>query len=156
MFDYLKKRSLSDKTAWLEVPSIVPGAKLHLRPAAMDNSAYYNASLKLSARRAGGDMPRHIEEKDEMNQARMDDRALFPATVVVGWEGIVDDKGEPVAYSKEVCKDLLDALPDWLFDMVRAFAMNPDRFLQEGDLALPTPEQVQEKAGNSESGSSGS
>ena len=156
MFEYLKSRDISGKTAWLDMPSIVPGARLELRPASMSNTAYYNAALKLAARRSSGGLPKHVEAQDEINRSRDDDRVIFPGTVLVAWEGIVDDKGEPVEYNKEVAGDLLEALPAWMFDQVRAFAMDPENFFEAGAPVAPTAEEIQEKAGNSESDSSGS
>ena len=156
MFEYLKKREIADKTAWLDMPNIVTGARLELRPATMANNSYYNAALKLATKRTAGKVPKKVEQKEEINQGRLDDRALFAGTVLVGWEGVVDDQGQPVPFSKEVAQDLIDALPDWMFDQIRMFAMDPGQFVEEGDPIPPTDEEIQEKAGNSESGSSGS
>lgn len=155
MFEYLKNRDIKDKTAWIDVPQIVPGARLLLRNASLSNSDYYNASLKLAARRTGANLPKHVQAADETRQGRDDDRVTFPGTVLVGWEGVVDDKGVEVPFSKEVAGDLLEVLPDWLFDMVRAFAMDPEQFYDPGSPLLPTPAEVEEKAGNSPSDSSG-
>ena len=148
MFEYLKAREISDKTAWLPMPTIVEGARLELRTASMSNNGYYNASLKLAARRSDSPLPKHMEQKDEVNQGRLDDRVTFPGTVLVGWEGVVDDEGQPVPFSKEHAIDLVDALPDWMFDSLRIFAMDPSNFIQAGDPVAPTAEEIQEKAGN--------
>ena len=130
------------------MPNIVEGARLEMRTASMSNNGYYNASLKLAARRSDSPLPKHMEQKDEVNQGRLDDRVAFPGTVLVGWEGVVDDKGQPVPFSKENAIDLVDALPDWMFDSLRMFAMEPSNFIQTGDPVAPTAEEIQEKAGN--------
>ena len=130
------------------MPQIVEGARLELRPATMSNNAYYNAALKLAARRSDSPLPKHMEQKEEINQGRLDDRVVFPGTVLVGWDGVVGDDGKPVVFSKENAADLVDALPDWMFDILRVFAMEPTSFIQAGDPVAPTAEEIQEKAGN--------
>jgi hypothetical protein len=148
MFEYLKTREIADKSAWLPMPNIVEGAQLELRTATMSNNAYYNAALKLAARRSDSHLPKHMEAKEEVNQGRLDDRVTFPGNVIVGWDGVVDNDGNLVPFSKENAADLVDALPDWMFDSIRIFALDPSNFVVAGAPLSPTPEEIQEKAGN--------
>lgn len=62
---------------------------------------------------------------------RGDDRKLYPVHVIKGWKGVIETGGEEVPFTPENCADFLRALPDWIFDKVRAFASDPRNFIEE-------------------------
>jgi len=51
----------------------------------------------------------------------------FAETVMLGWDGVTDREGMPIAYSKDACVALFLDLPD-LFDEVREQAAKPANF----------------------------
>lgn len=143
-----KKLDVAEATSWIDLPEISPGARLQLRPAGESNPPYYNAMLRRSGKRARQMVKTDTIDAEMLRLNREDDRELFPLHVVVGWEGIVDDKDTPVPFSREDCAELLQALPNWTFDKVRHHAATPERFLTESD---PDAEEL---SGNSRSASS--
>lgn len=152
MFSKLKQRlDISLATRWLELPEISPEARVLLAPATEANKAFYNVMLKRAGRRArptGKPTPETLRRL--LDEGRQEDRELYPAYVIRGWEGIEDDAGQPVPFSEAACRELLDALPDFIFDKVREFAVVPRNFLGENEEPAPDAEEL---AGNSQSAS---
>jgi len=140
MFAYLKKLDVRERTSWIELPWITPGARLKLRPAGEANPGYFNAMLARAARRLAALQARGGADAlrvEDVAQNRAEDVALFPDHVVVGWEGILDDQGRTVDFSRENCAALLAALPEWIVDKIRNHAGSPERFLAPGEEAPP-------------------
>lgn len=75
---------------------------------------------------------------------REPDRDAYPGTVVVGWKTNTDVNGDEVEYSDEDCHTFLHALPDWLFDRIRLYCMDPQNFINQP----MTDEDEEELAGN--------
>ena len=76
---------------------ILPGLVVTVRSTA--TPAYRNAQARLLrplARLVGAGMPIPAEKQDEI-AAR-----LLAEEVVTGWDGLADDEGRPVAFSREV------------------------------------------------------
>lgn len=44
-------------------------------------------------------------------------KEVYAETVVIGWEGVEDEKGKPIEYSVENCVKLFDDLPDLFRDI---------------------------------------
>lgn len=149
-FSHLKKLDVAQATSWIDLPEIAPGARLQLRPAGESNSAYYNAMLRKSGRRTRQMVRTDTIDADMIAQNRRDDRELFPLHVIVGWENIVDSDDNPVSFSKEECRELLAALPDWIVDRIRNHAATPERFLEQDEDPVPDPREL---AGNFGGGS---
>ena len=75
---------------------------------------------------------------------REPDRDAYPGTIVYGWKTNLDANGKEVKYSDAACRDFLRALPDWLFDRIRLYCMDPQNFTE-----VPlTDEDEEELAGN--------
>src|SRR5689334_16743086 len=101
MFSHLKKLDVADATSWIDLPEVSPKARLCLKPATDANPSYYNAMLRRSGKRL-----RHMAASGslssvEIEQNRAEDRELFPVHVVFAWDGIEDDKGQPVPCNRE-------------------------------------------------------
>ena len=118
--------------------------KLLLLPATEANRPYHAALLKRNVRnarriQAGRVDPQFIAEQ------RNEDRELYSKFVAKGWSGVTDDEGKESAFSPAECHEFFKALPDWIFDDVRAYAMNTTNWVPEGS---PTPDEVAEHSGN--------
>ncbi|MHA1859164.1 MAG: hypothetical protein ACTSUU_06935 [Candidatus Thorarchaeota archaeon] len=144
-FEHLKKLEVkAGETAPFTFYQIVGEPVLHLAPATEANKPYFNALLKRSRknqrRLQGGNFTATV-----IAENRDDDRELYPRHIVKGWDQVVDSDGESVPFSKEACADFLTALPDWLFDEARQFAVDASNYVDvEAD--------VEELAGNSQEG----
>lgn len=55
---------------------------------------------------------------------------VFAETVVLGWENVHDENGEPLPFTKDNCVKLFNDLPDF-FDDVRDAASSYDLFRQD-------------------------
>lgn len=61
------------------------------------------------------------------------------AALVTGWEGVLDDAGQPVPYSVALCTALFDACP-WVYEqVVAAFGDRARFFTRGGRASAPTP-----------------
>lgn len=154
-FDHLKTREIAGKTAWLSLPVVTSAARLQLRPATDANPAYHNGNLKMAVVRHRGSATRGVDKYD-IAASRDDDRVLYAQFVLTGWEGIEDCDGNVVPFSVEAATEFLEQLPDWIFDRVRLFAIQPENFVDHLAIAKASAKQVEQLAGNSQTGSAGS
>ncbi len=99
-------------------------------PATERNKPYFNALLKSQRRNRRTLRPGSITV-DTLKRSRDEDRALYAKHIVKGWGNVQDAKGKAVAFSEDACADFLKALPDWLFDMLREFASDPQSFVED-------------------------
>lgn len=146
MFDHLQKLDPSGRTAWMDVPDISPEARLELRHAGETNRPYFNAMLKKAAARArqiGGRLDR--VNANMLAQNRQEDRDMFPRYILVSWEGIEDDQGNPVEFDAETAAEFCQKCPAWIFDKIRNWAAAPENFMDDGQEPDPDPEEL---AGN--------
>lgn len=144
-FEHLKKLEVkAGETAPFTLYQVVGEPVLHLAAATEANKPYFNALLKRSRKnqrrlQSGSFTAALIEEN------RDDDRELYPKFVVKGWDKIIDSEGNSVPFSVDACNDFLAALPNWLFDEVRQFAVEATNFV---DVEV----DMEEVAGNSQEG----
>jgi len=139
-FDHLQ---IEGKTARFDMPMVCPGAYLDVLTAAEANAAYHEASAALSGARVRNIATGQAQaDRRNADLDRNEDRELYPLHVVVGWGGIKHTDGAPVPWSVAECAKFIAALPDWIFDRLRLFAMRPERF-------VTTPPPAEELAGNS-------
>jgi len=144
-FNHLKALEVqSERTAEYTFYQIVGEPVLIVSPATEANKPYFNALLKRSRKNsrritAGSFTAAVIEEN------RDDDRVLYPKLIVKGWRKVSDSQGVSQDFSLEKCTAFLAALPDWLFDELRQFCIDPQNFID--DLV-----DVDELAGNSPQG----
>ena len=108
---------------------------LVVKPSTESNKPFFNKVLQRmgkSARmlRSGKITPAMSAEN------RKDDRELFPKHVIVGWSNVLDTDGTIVPYSQEECANFLNALPDWIFDELRAFCNDPANFSETVDVEV--------------------
>lgn len=118
--------------------------KLTGRHAGESNKAWQNAVNKHNAKT--GIMRRIAAGDSGVNQIAIDrDVELYPEHIFTGWEDVVDEDGNEVQFSKEECRQFLEALPRWVFDDVRLYFANAINFVGQDE---PTPTQVADVAGN--------
>ncbi len=131
-FTHLKKLEVAGKTAWLTLDDLEGNPSLCILFSGQSNHGYFNAILKRSANRNRKILSGKIDVQ-MMEDNMADDRDLFPMHVITGWKDMMDDKGKPVPFTRSDCVEFCQDLPDWIFEKIRNFAQNPERFLEEGE-----------------------
>lgn len=130
-FAHLKKLDVQGgQTAEFHLHALDGTPVLHVRPALESNTSYFNASLK-SSRKNMRAMRNGNINAGLLDETRETDRELYAKHVVVGWKGIQDAQGKDVPFTREVCAEFLDALPNWLFDELREFCGTPVNFIDD-------------------------
>lgn len=129
-FDHLKKLETKGKTTEYSIHQIEGEPILILRPANESNKGYFNSILRKSRRNLRNLRAGAINEK-LIAENREQDRVLFPKHVIVDWKDMPDGDGNSVPFSPDTCEEFLRALPNWIFDEIRAFAGNNENFYGE-------------------------
>lgn len=119
---------------------------LIVRPATQDNKPYQREMFRrnegmarrLNARRGMSD--KQVLEAGEKLRAIW--REIFPQTVVVGWEDVLDADGTDLPFSEENCREFLAALPNWMADDFFAFCTRPDSFVDSVVLDVSAVEET--------------
>lgn len=108
---------------------------LVVRSSSESNKPYLNALLK-SGRRTLRKMRGGKMSAEVLASNRDQDRELFPKYVIVDWKAatVRNAAGKPVPFSPEACTAFLQALPNDLFDELRAFCGDVDNFREKDDL----------------------
>ena len=84
------------------------------------------------------------------DRIRKEDREIFIEHIIKDWKEVYDGTGNPVTFTKAACSNFINALPDYIFDELRGFCLNPANFA--GDIELE--EVKQDLVKNSASGTS--
>lgn len=142
-FSHLKKyNAASDKVVEYPLYELSGDEVLHLSSASENNKGYFNAVLRKT-----GKAQRAIKGGISANlvkQNREEDKELYAKHILKGWSGILDSEGNEVAFSHENAEAFLKALPNHIFDGIRAFAADVQNFVDTVD--------VETKAKNSQNG----
>lgn len=105
---------------------------LTVKPTGEANPPYMNAMFKRSkgvARRLrSGDM-----SVDLLEETRDIDLKLYPKFVVTGWDDVETDSREKAPFSAELVGQFLEALPEDMFDELRAHCGDLSNFRDDGD-----------------------
>lgn len=130
-FKYLEKLQVTkEMTVRFPLLMLEGDPVLILRPATSANKEYFNALLKRNRKNMrqiqAGDFNLGLVEEN-----RDSDRTLYAKAVITDWEKVIDDQGEGAKFTSENVLAFLQALPDWVFDEVRAFATNPRNFVED-------------------------
>ncbi len=132
-FSHLHKLDVNKQaTAVYELYQLEDTPTLTLTPAFEVNKPFFNKQLQRSRKVASQVRAAGINA-GMVSQMREEDKKLYPKYVIVGWTGIVDDKGQEVAFSKDVCAEWLACLPNDIFDDIRDFAGTPGNFREQID-----------------------
>lgn len=113
---------------------------LCIKQAGEGNPAYMNELLRVSGTGARARKSRQKVSAKFIDEARDQDRSLYPSLVITGWKEIKDSKGKNVKFTDEACRSFIALLPAWIFDKVRLAASSPESFLPVID--------SEEKSGN--------
>lgn len=103
-----------------------------LKPMTEDNKPYLKAALVLADRRGRTTRAKGLDMEQIMADQRKQDILLMAKYSMVGWEGVVDEAGEPVEFDSKAGKELLDAMPHWVADKMIAWAKRPSNFVAGG------------------------
>lgn len=106
--------------------------EITVRPVGETNSGYQNAVLR-NARKHQSVVASRTISLAVVKEYRDEDRKQYAEHVVVGWSSVVDKDGKAVPFSKAACKELLDALPDDMFDELRRFCQDMANFREVVD-----------------------
>lgn len=140
-FDNLRKLELSSEmTAEFTLFQVEGEPVLTLTVANEVNKPYFNELLRMS-RKNRGRSTANVINSATVKENRDNDRELYPRYIIRSWKNVKDTMGNQVEATPENFKEFVDALPDWLFDELRTFAMDIQNF-------LPTAVDAEEVAGN--------
>ena len=95
------------------------------------NKAYLNDTLKRMRGKSNAMLAARLMSPDQLREVREEDRQIYSRHVVKRWD-VRDASGEAVELNPQNCLEFLQALPNWVFDELRAFAGNPVNFLPAG------------------------
>lgn len=144
-FSHIQSLDVSvDKTTRYTITQITShdiSPTLILAPATDVNKPLFNAILKRSKKNSKAARAGSIGI-DTLSENRDEDRLLYSRHVVKGWEDMLDAKGKEVVFSPDVCKEFLEALPNWIFDDLRNFASSPISFVEDDDEILVPEEKA--------------
>lgn len=129
MFEHLKKLDLKGKEAKYVIHQLANEPYLMMKPATEANKPYFNEVLRRSKKNMRAVQAGSFSIA-MMDENRAQDRKLYPKLIITGWGNVQDSEGILVPYSEENCKGFLEALPDWIFDDIRAFAGNSSAISQ--------------------------
>jgi hypothetical protein len=89
-----------------------------------------NGLLRLTGNTKGARRRKNKEiDAKTLAEHREHDKELYPANVIVGWTGVLDSGNKEVKFSTKEATELLEQLPDYLFDEMRGFANDPENFV---------------------------
>lgn len=135
MFEHLSKLEIQkDRTRKYSLHELGEGVALEVAPAMQSNKGYYNALLKSSSKLETGAKTRRgvdVDIADVADKTRNDERQLYGEYVVIGWCGICNSQGEEVPFSREAAMELMQKLPDYMFDRLRVFCAQPANWTEE-------------------------
>jgi hypothetical protein len=121
-FSKLSKYDVAAEAVDFVLPEIPGEMTLKVLPSGPSNGPYMAAALrqKPSKRR---------NTVESLAADRESDKAMFAKFIIVGWANVTDDTGLAVSFSPDKARELLDALPDWIFDELRRFCLNVTNFV---------------------------
>jgi hypothetical protein len=92
------------------------------------NRAFQNESLRRANARARQNRRSKRVTREVVAASRQEDREVIASTCAKRWD-VRDAKSKAVEFSPEACLEFFEALPDWLFDDIRAFVTDPGNFV---------------------------
>ncbi|KFH18436.1 hypothetical protein ELZ19_06675 [Brucella abortus] len=131
-FSHLKSLDVQGTaTAEMQLHALEGEPTLTLAPALESNKPFFNASLKASRKNMRAIRNGNVTG-GLLEETRDEDRRLYAQHIVRGWKGVRNSAGKDVPFSRELCAEFLEALPNWLFDEIREFAGTPANFIGDG------------------------
>lgn len=141
MVDFSHLKALEQRGD-VEVPykleQIAGSPTIWFRPGTDANKDFMNETLRRANARAQTNRRSRRVTADVVAASRDEDREVLARCCATRWD-VKDAKGKAVEFTPEHCLEFFRALPDWLFDDVRAFTTDPGNFIASdvtGDDAL--------------------
>lgn len=135
----LRRLHIEDAVERFDLSLVRKGAFLMVRPATEANRGYQDAMLAKATKRTGtSPTPEQLAKL-----IRADDLDAYSRHVVQSWGEIYDAEGKAAPCTPENVFGFLTALPDWLFDRLRLFCIQPEKFIK-----LDQPGSAEALAGN--------
>lgn len=135
MTDFSHLKALEQKGD-TEVPykleQIAGAPTIWFKPGTDANKRFMNESLRRANARARTNRRSKRVTPDVIAASRDEDREVIAQCCAVRWD-VRDAKDKPVEFSPEHCLEFFRALPDWLFDDIRAFVTDPGNFIESGE-----------------------
>lgn len=135
-FENLKSMEVSpEATVKYEITDITLAGRvpiLDVKMATMYNKDYMNVRIKTSSKDAQK-IRRGVITTRLLSESRDGDRKLYPKFIIMDWENVVDSNGVLVEFSESNCLEFIAALPDWIFDGLRAFCSEISNFVDQPD-----------------------
>jgi hypothetical protein len=138
-FDFGSAQVTQESLAELPLPMLPGSPVITVRPATEANDGYFSARLKASNRMKRSLGPNQDITAGVIKTNRTEERGLYGRYIVVGWANLFDTNKNPVPFSRERSIELMEAIPDWVFDDVAAFCREPGNFVAGG---LPDSEGI--------------
>ena len=132
-YDYLKKKEPKATVPYV-LEHLEGEPTLMVAPAFGANKDYFNALLRRRRKGPAKLTPKKLSQKLEeqtIEDIRNDDKVLYPRHIIKDWDNVTDNDGNEVPFSVEEAEEFLQALPDWIFDEIRVFCVQPQNFLAE-------------------------
>lgn len=146
-FSHLKNLEVSPLAlAPYTIEDIEGAPTIWFSPATDANKGFFNASLKRANERAQGGRKTRRVTGDQVAKTREEDRELLALHCAKGWGSTVEGKeikvegrefhpvrdasGATVEFSHDECLSFFRALPNWIFDAIRAFVTDPGNFIE--------------------------
>ena len=149
-FDHLKALHVKDgDTADYYFEELGGTPYLTCAPATNVNKAFLNAVMKKSKEASRvANARRRLRGSDEVTdaaieRARLEDIELFVEYIVSGWGNVFNTDGEPVEFTKENCREFLQAIPPEMFADLRLFCLDVRNFRQETGMDPDEQEALQ-------------
>ena len=118
---------------------------LMVRPGGEENKAYFQAVLASQSKNRKRLMKGKLNAEMLVENRRVD-RKLYPKHIDAGeWGGWQDEQGNEVPYTPAAFAELMQQLPNDLFDELRAFCNEPVNFREDDE---PDLDDIEETAGN--------
>jgi hypothetical protein len=131
MTDFSHLRSLEQKGD-AEIPykleQIEGAPTIWFAPGTDANKVFQNETLRRANTRARHNRRSKRVTAETVAASRQEDREVIATTCARRWD-VKDAKGKPVDFTPENCLEFFEALPDWLFDDIRAFVTEPGNFV---------------------------
>ena len=105
----------------------VHGVTFKLKYAGATNQDYTNGKIEVALNEQTKNENDQLKQRIETNKKFID---VIIDTIIVGWNGLLDDKDKPIKFTKENAKKLFKDLPD-LLDVLYSQASDSKNFINE-------------------------
>ena len=123
-FNFDKLNFDAESTSRYLIPEIESQPVLIVKHAGESNKPFFNSLLK----RQKKNRKMKTINVELLQRGRSEDREDYPKFIIKGWEKVINTQEQPVEFSEDNCREFINALPDWMFDELRGYCMDPTNF----------------------------